>query len=209
MIVFKDIFQYSVGWLYAFAWKWNVRKEAAMQKRLGVLVLLLSIALPCFAIDAVQTKRGDVYYGKVYDEGSTIKLTHPNGWTEQFNIHEVTVTRDLKPPTPKIPQKEGNFEIITGAALKTPIDLDNFRKGMLVSLNLNKWRVRSEAPGVLIVSYEKAQISIRLRICYGLQGYWYEYVESNGLQAMPTLGRIQQNYYQLIQQLERQLQIYY
>ena len=24
MIVFKDIFQYSVGWLYAFAWKWNV-----------------------------------------------------------------------------------------------------------------------------------------------------------------------------------------
>ncbi|MDD7200874.1 MAG: hypothetical protein SPF89_03235 [Sphaerochaetaceae bacterium] len=180
-----------------------------MQKRLGVLVLLLSIALPCFAIDAVQTKRGDVYYGKVYDEGTTVNLTHPNGWTEQFDTREVTITRNLKPPTPKTPQTEGNFEIIEGAALKTPINLDNFRKGMLVSLNLNKWRVLSEAPGVLNVSYEKAQISLRLKICYGTQSYWYEYVESNGLQAMPTLGRIQQNYYQLIHQLERQLQIYY
>lgn len=180
-----------------------------MQKRLGLLVLLLSLSLPCFAIDAVQTKRGDVYYGKVYDEGTTVNLTHPNGWTEQFDTREVTITRGFKAPTPKTPQKEGNFEIIEGAVLKTPINLDNFRKGMLVSLNLNKWSVRSEAPGVLNVFYEKAQISIHLRICYGTQGYWYEYVESNGLQAMPTLNRIQQNYYPLIQQLERQLQIYY
>lgn len=182
----------------------------AKRTKLGLLGFLLLFAVPCFAIDAIQTQSGDVFYGEAeLQDASIVTLTHSNGWTEQFDAKAVSIFLDVQAPTPKKATREGNFEIINGTALKAPIDLDNFRKGMLVALNLNKWRVESEEPGVINVAYAKAQILIRLRICYGTAGYWYEYVESKGLQAMPSLDRIQHNYYQVIQQLERQLQVYY
>lgn len=180
-----------------------------MNRRLRLLMLLISLSPPCFALDALQSQRGEVFYGNVEVRGDVVDLTHPNGWTEQFDAHEVRIIPDFTTPKPKIPQKEGNFEIIPGNALQKPINPDSFRSAMCVSLNLNRWNILWEEAGILHVSYQTPQMFLKIRIVYGPEGYWYEYVESKGLQALPSLNRIQQNYFQLIQQLDRQLQVYY
>ena len=95
--------------------------------------------------------------------------------------------------------------LIQGGAVSAPIDtakLENaFRRG-LVS---HGYRVLSSEPGVITYGLDNGRISLTMRFCYAPDEYWYEYVDSTGLDADIQSNYIHRRYSRWINILEKEI----
>ena len=108
-------------------------------------------------------------------------------------------------PEKIVPPYPDSFVLIQGGAVSAPIDtakLENaFRRG-LVS---HGYRVLSSEPGVITYGLDNGRISLTMRFCYAPDEYWYEYVDSTGLDADIQRNYIHRRYSRWINILEKEI----
>ncbi|MDR1239917.1 MAG: CsgG/HfaB family protein [Treponema sp.] len=108
-------------------------------------------------------------------------------------------------PQKKVPARTGNFEVIQGSQLPIPIDTYQFQTAMLEVLEQDKWTVDQEGSGYILCTLRGRNWWVQIKICYWDDEYWYEYVNSNNLDANPARNRIHRNYDNWISNLENRL----
>ncbi|MDR1353910.1 MAG: CsgG/HfaB family protein [Treponema sp.] len=108
-------------------------------------------------------------------------------------------------PQKKVPARAGNFEVIQGRQIPIPIDTSKFQLAMLEGLEQRKWTVDQEGTGYILCTLRGGNWWAQIKICYWDDEYWYEYVNSNNLDANPARNRIHRNYDNWISNLESSL----
>jgi TolB-like protein len=108
-------------------------------------------------------------------------------------------------PQKKVPARAGNFEVTQGRQIPIPIDTNKFQVTMIESLEQRKWAVDQEGTGYILCTLRGGNWWVQLKICYWDDEYWYEYVNSNNLNANPAQNRIHRNYDNWISNLENSL----
>jgi TolB-like protein len=108
-------------------------------------------------------------------------------------------------PQKKAPARTGNFELTQGKQIPIPIDTNKFKVAMIESLEQRKWTVDQEGAGYLLCTLRGGNWWVQIRICYWDDEYWYEYLNSNNLNADPARNRIHRNYDNWIANLESSL----
>ncbi|MDD7200870.1 MAG: hypothetical protein SPF89_03215 [Sphaerochaetaceae bacterium] len=181
-----------------------------MRRKLKVFVVLSVLSLAtlqrAFALDALVTKQGKVLYGTVIQDQGRVVITYDDGVTEEMGADSVDDVSLFVPPTRKDVARKGNFEVVDGLSVSTPIDMNKFRRAMLLALSAHRWVVDEERPGELYCRLSKgASWWVTIRICYTPSGYWYEYLDSKNLDANPVKNKIHRNYPRWIQILEREM----
>ncbi len=116
---------------------------------------------------------------------------------------------NMKKPVKKIPAKEGNFEVIEGKVITSPINIDKFHTSALRAFTKLGYQIEEDTPGVILVKLSKPAWWLKLKLCYWNDEYWYEYVDSLNLDANPGKNRIHKNYYRWITNLEKTISDYY
>ena len=150
-----------------------------------------------FALDAVRTELGDILYGDVIVKDGQVTVDDHKGLMKTFAREAVEVFPSISSPKPKQVAMQGNFEIVQGAVIFPPIDMNKFRSSMRYALSIHRWVVTEEKPGELYCRLSKgASWSVTIRICYTPTGYWYEYLDSEHLDR---------NYRRWIDILEREM----
>ena len=173
----------------------------------SVLVVVMFLAVgQLFALDAVKTELGGIFYGDVIVKDGQVTVDDQKGLTETFARDAVEVFPSISSPKPKPVAMQGNFEITQGAVVFPPIDMNKFRSSMRYALSLHRWVVTEEKPGELFCRLSKGTSwSVTIRICYTTTGYWYEYLDSEHLDANPKKNKIHRNYLRWIDILEREM----
>ena len=112
-------------------------------------------------------------------------------------------------PVKKIPAKEGNFEVIAGGMVGTPIDMERFAEVAARSARVHGWKVLGEELGMIRMRLEKNSWWVEMNICYWEDEYWFEYQNSWNLDANPAKNKIHRNYRRWIANIEKQILIGY
>ncbi len=92
----------------------------------------------------------------------------------------------------------GNFEIVIGEKLRAPIDQKRFFHSVLLTAKKLGLRSQVASSNRIIVNSTNTAV----RICFGEDEYWYEYVDSRNLNANPKENRMPDNYIQFLEALE-------
>ncbi|MDR1932080.1 MAG: hypothetical protein LBQ57_04555 [Spirochaetales bacterium] len=112
-------------------------------------------------------------------------------------------------PIKKVPEMEGSFELIQGLAAFPPIDMEKFHKAAYAAFLKHGYRVEKDEEGSILVRLAKSSWWLQLKLCYWTDEYWYEYVNSENLDADPAQDRIHRNYRRWIANLEKAILEYY
>jgi len=113
-------------------------------------------------------------------------------------------------PAKKTPAKPGNFEVIPGSNLPAPIDMDRFKAATLAALEyLGYSVVESDGRGYVIARLSKTSWWVTIKVCYWADEYWFEYLDSNNLDADPAADRIHRNYRRWIPNLDKYIAVNY
>jgi TolB-like protein len=112
-------------------------------------------------------------------------------------------------PQRKTPARRGNFEVTQGRQIPAPIDIDKFSVAIKDCLTGRNWEIIQEGPGFVFATYGRGNWWVQIKVCYWDDEYWYEYVDSENLNADPDRNRIHRNYNDWIKNLESDLRKYY
>jgi hypothetical protein len=108
-------------------------------------------------------------------------------------------------PVKKTPARPGNFEIIQGASLRVPIDMTKFRAAALAMTRELGYQVLEDNPGALLYKYTRGSQWVHIRLCYWTDEYWFEYIDSDDLDADPGADRIHRVYRRWIDSADKAL----
>ena len=122
-----------------------------------------------------------------------------------FFIVSLMFAQQFAKPVNIIPAREGNFEVITGGMVDTPIDMDRFLSVASRGARHHGWRVLGQDSGVIRLRLEKRDWWVEMNICYWEDEYWYEYQDSWNLDANPEKNKIHRNYTRWIANIEKQI----
>ncbi len=114
-------------------------------------------------------------------------------------------------PVKKIPAKEGNFEIIQGRSVISPIDTKLMQESIIKAATNLGWIVEKNSDGETTLKLAKGKSWwVIIKVCYTADEYWYEYVDSYNLDANPAKNKIHRNYTnRWIPNLERNIGNFY
>lgn len=112
-------------------------------------------------------------------------------------------------PEKKQTARPGNFEIIQGGSVLSPFDTAKLRAAAAKALSRHNYVFTNEEPGALTVTLRSRGRKLVLRFCYTPEEYWYEYVDSEGMDAKPEKDKIDNDYFRWIKILERDISKYY
>ena len=106
-----------------------------MKKLYGTAIFILCISVLSFS-ETVITKSGKTYTGKIINENENgnISILIEINKDDIQSISE-SDTAVFSRPVKKIPAKPGNFEVISGSAVPTPIDTSRLRTALYKALN--------------------------------------------------------------------------
>lgn len=180
-----------------------------MKKLYGTAIFILCISVLSFS-ETVITKSGKTYTGKIIDENENgnISILIEINKDDIQSISE-SDTAAFSRPVKKIPAKPGNFEVISGSAVPTPIDTSRLRTALYKALNKHGYKILSDEQGVITYQLWKRDFDCTVKFCYCENEYWYEYVESRNLDANPAKDKIHKNYRRWIGILEKELAFLY
>jgi hypothetical protein len=108
-------------------------------------------------------------------------------------------------PVKKTPARLGNFEIIRGATLPTPIDMTKFHTAALAMARKLEYQVLEDNPGVLLYRYTRGSQWVQIRLCYWTDEYWFEYINSYDMDANPAADKIHRVYRRWIENADKEL----
>ena len=179
-----------------------------MKKTVLTFIASLFLTASCFSME-FKLKDGSIIKGNIVSETNdeiTISVTISKSSIEStefgsFNSNNETYTK----PEKREPLMPGNFEVIQGGAVSSPIDckkLSTIAKSALVS---HGYRILKEEPGIITYMLYKNSWDLTMKFCYAEDEYWYEYVSSRNLDANPIENKIHKNYYKWITILERDI----
>ena len=101
-------------------------------------------------------------------------------------------------PEKKTPSTQGNFEVIQGKEVRTPIDMDKFSFAIEVSMGVLRSRyevtVHQEGTGFVFFRARRAPAWVDIKLCYWGDEYWYEYWDSYRMSADPIKNVIHKTY---------------
>ena len=179
-----------------------------MKKIILTLATTLLFTVSSFCME-FHLKDGSTIKGNILsetDEEITISVTIPKASIASTEFGSFTTSNESYPkPTKRIPEMEGNFEVIQGGAVSAPIDckkLASVAKSILVS---HGYRILEEENGIITYMLYKNGWDLTMKFCYAEDEYWYEYVSSRNLDADPLRNRIHKNYYKWITIIERDI----
>ena len=109
-------------------------------------------------------------------------------------------------PVKKTPAKEGNFEIIQGRSVISPIDTKLMQASIIKAATNLGWIIEKNEPGIITLKLEKPRAWwVIVKVCYTADEYWYEYVDSTGLDADIQSNYIHRRYSRWINILEKEI----
>lgn len=114
-------------------------------------------------------------------------------------------------PVKKTPAKKGNFEIIQGRSVISPIDTKLMQASIIKAATNLGWIIEKNEPGIITLKLEKPRAWwVIVKVCYTADEYWYEYVDSYNLDANPAKNKIHRNYTnRWIPNLEKHIYAFY
>lgn len=176
-------------------------------KRVCTIASLLLISVSLFAT-TFTLNDGSTITGTIQNEtvdAYQVLVTIPKSSViASSNMGQTNVSSFTK-PVKKTPTVPDNFEVIQGAAVSAPINMDRFAVAASNALAAHGYRIISSEPGIINYKLAKSNYSLTMRLCYAPDEYWYEYVDSYNLDANPYKDKIHKNYYKWIQILEKEL----
>lgn len=105
-------------------------------------------------------------------------------------------------PAKKQTALPGNFEIIIGEKVRAPIDQKRFFYSILLAAQNLGLRSQVTSSNTIVVNSTNTAV----RVSFGEDEYWYEYVDSRNLNANPKENRMPDNYIQFLDALETNIQ---
>ena len=179
-----------------------------MKKILITFITTLLITSSCFSME-FKLKDGSIIKGNIINETDdeiTVSVTIPKSSIVSTEFGSFTSNNKIyTKPNKRVPSMEGNFEVILGGAVSSPIDcnkLSTVIKSILVS---HGYRILKEEPGIITYMLYKNDWDLTMKFCYAEDEYWYEYVSSRNLGANPLKNKIHKNYYKWITILEKDI----
>jgi TolB-like protein len=119
-------------------------------------------------------------------------------------------------PVKKTPMRKGNFEIIQGASVRTPLDMDKFARAIERAIQTlgKEYRIMQQVPGITLIRFTDSGMFassrwVQIKLCYWNDEYWFEYVNSYSFDANPGRNAINSRYQDVIEDLESHLARYY
>ncbi|MDR1626344.1 MAG: CsgG/HfaB family protein [Spirochaetia bacterium] len=112
-------------------------------------------------------------------------------------------------PVRKTPAKAGNFELIQGAVVSTPIDPAKFHTAALAMIRELEFEILDDKQGFVLFKHSRGSAWVHIKLCYWSDEYWYEYVASDNLDADPGRDRIHRNYRRWIENAEKEMRKFY
>ena len=108
-------------------------------------------------------------------------------------------------PEKIVPPYPDSFMLVQGGAVSAPIDTAKLENAFRRSLVSHGYRVLFSEPGVITYGLDNGRISLTMRFCYAPDEYWYEYVDSTGLDADIQSNYIHRRYSRWINILEKEI----
>ena len=167
-----------------------------------VLIFLTTILLTSTLNSAaINLKNGTVLDGEIIEIGEnsaraivTIPLSLIGAADESFE----------KPAKREIPSPD-SFMIVQGGAVPAPINTDRLDAAIRNGLVNHGYRILASKEGVIEYRLENKKLSLDMRFCYAPDEYWYEYIDSTGLDADIHENYISNRYFRWINILEREI----
>ena len=98
-----------------------------------------------------------------------------------------------------------SFLIVQGGAIPAPINIERLEEAIRKGLIDHGYRIISSEPGIIEYRLENNKLSLDMKFCYASDEYWYEYVDSEGLDANVSKNYINRRYFRWINILEREI----
>lgn len=109
----------------------------------------------------------------------------------------------------KVPENE-TFVTIVGESVEAPINEKKFHDAAVQVLKLKQYGIIEDKPNSIKAKFVANKYNFTIKVNFNKNGYWYEYVDSEGLRADVEGGRIHKKYTRVwIPQLDKLLFTFY